>query len=386
MNIGLTKTSYPEKRCITTSKEHNYISQRFLDPLIFFRKIPILKKYIRPFIFIPVYNPKIDIYHSFNDICITNKKWVVTFETMLPRFDLLDGYHRQEQANYSYHKTVNTYLKKIAAPNCLAAIAISESTLKIQEKILESYPDMKDKILQKTIVIYPPQKKLTSKADIEKKSFDKLKLIFVGRDFYGKGGSEIVIAIDELISEQKILEEDLEVTLVGVLNRQHSHAMNEYQDTKAFTDSIENIINKSKNIKILSNIKNEDLLKIIKEHHIGLLPTWADTFGYSVLEFQASGCPVISTNVRALPEINNPEVGWIIDINTNTLGEVVIDSLEKKEATRRIIINNLKSIILEAKKNKESVRQKAIKALKRIEETHSTKEYNQKIKEIYCSL
>lgn len=386
MNIGLTRTGYPEKRCITTSTKYNYIPQFFLNPLNYIRRVPLLKKTIKPFVFIPVYNPKIDMYHSFNDICITNKKWVVTFETMLPRFDLVDGYHRQEQASYPYHKIVNSYLKKIAAPNCLAAIAISESAFKIQEKLLNSYPDVKAKILEKTEVIYPPQEKLTSKAEINEKNFNKLKLIFIGGDFYRKGGSEIVIAIDELMSEQELSEDELEVTLIGNLNNHHNYALNKHQDTRKYIESIESIISKRTNIKTLHKVENKKILQMMKESHIGLLPTWADTFGYSVLEFQASGCPVISTNVRALPEINNSELGWVIDVEINSLGELVIDSQGKKEATRRRIIDNLKSIILEALDNKELVKQKAIRALNRIEKVHSIERYNQKIKNIYDKL
>ncbi|MFW2788163.1 glycosyltransferase, partial [Acinetobacter baumannii] len=70
-------------------------------------------------------------------------------------------------------------------------------------------------------------------------------------------------------------------------------------------------------------------------HHIGLLPTWADTFGYSVLEFQACGCPVISTDVRALSEINNNDIGWLINVDKNKYGEIVVDSYSKKDLCRR---------------------------------------------------
>ncbi len=44
---------------------------------------------------------------------------------------------------------------------------------------------------------------------------------------------------------------------------------------------------------------------------IGMLPSYADTYGFSVLEAQA-GNAVITTDIRALPEVNNPAVGWLI--------------------------------------------------------------------------
>lgn len=383
MNIGYTRNSYAEKRCIITSDKHNYFLQFFLNPLNYVRRIPVLKRKIKPFVFMPIYNPKIDLYHTFNDICITNKSWVVTFETMLPRFDLVDGYHRQYQPIYPYHKTVEFYLKKIASPNCLASIALSKSALKIQEKLLESYPELKQDILKKSKVIYPPQDKLTNEASIKNKSFEKLKLIFVGGDFYRKGGSEIVIAISELLSEKKITEGDVEVTLVGDIKNRFNYALQQYQDSQDYFDTIEKTISNHSNIKIIPRMDNSILLETIKNSHIGLLPTWADTFGYSVLEFQASGCPVISTNLRALPEINNSNIGWIIPINHNEFGEVVIDSHETKENIRRSIINGLKSAITECLNDRELIRHKAVNSLQRIEKEHCREKYNLKMQEIY---
>lgn len=66
------------------------------------------------------------------------------------------------------------------------------------------------------------------------------------------------------------------------------------------------------------NLPNTDVLELIKRADIGLLPTYSDVFGYSVLEMQACGCPVISSDVRALPEINNNECGWVMEIGNKT--------------------------------------------------------------------
>lgn len=156
MNIGLTRKSYPEARCITTSSEHNYIFQKYFNATSYLRKAPFLNRKVRDFIFIPIYNPKVDLYHSFNDICITNKKWVVTFETMLPRFLDLVNCYRYASVDYPYHDTVNCYLKRLASPNCIAIIAISNSAYKIQMQLLNSYPEAKNSILEKMSVIYPP--------------------------------------------------------------------------------------------------------------------------------------------------------------------------------------------------------------------------------------
>ncbi|WP_241627814.1 glycosyltransferase, partial [Rosenbergiella epipactidis] len=72
----------------------------------------------------------------------------------------------------------------------------------------------------------------------------------------------------------------------------------------------------------------------MSKSHIGLLPTWADTYGYSLLEFMAAGCPVISTNVRALTEINSSDRGYIINLPLNNIKEVFIKNEEDKESIR----------------------------------------------------
>ncbi len=59
---------------------------------------------------------------------------------------------------------------------------------------------------------------------------------------------------------------------------------------------------------------NQQVLELLKTCDVGLLPTYADTYGFSALEAQSAACPVISTDVRALPEINNTEVGWLINV------------------------------------------------------------------------
>ena len=73
------------------------------------------------------------------------------------------------------------------------------------------------------------------------------------------------------------------------------------------------IFREAKWIKYYARLNNADILNLIRECHIGLLPTLGDTFGFSVLEMQSMGCPVITTNRMALPEINDGEKGWVIN-------------------------------------------------------------------------
>jgi glycosyltransferase involved in cell wall biosynthesis len=52
----------------------------------------------------------------------------------------------------------------------------------------------------------------------------------------------------------------------------------------------------------------------MKQAHFYVFPTLNDTFGYSVLEAQACGADVISTNVFAMPEVNSTETGLVMPL------------------------------------------------------------------------
>jgi glycosyltransferase involved in cell wall biosynthesis len=56
------------------------------------------------------------------------------------------------------------------------------------------------------------------------------------------------------------------------------------------------------------------VISVMKQAHFYVFPTFNDTFGYSVLEAQACGAVVISTNVYAMPEVNSAKTGLVIPL------------------------------------------------------------------------
>jgi glycosyltransferase involved in cell wall biosynthesis len=98
---------------------------------------------------------------------------------------------------------------------------------------------------------------------------------------------------------------------------------------------------------------------------------------------QANGCPVISTDVRALPEINDNEKGWIINVSKNELGEAFYSTFEEREILSKSIDSQLEKIILEIFNNRQSINQKAQLAINHIRENHSMQKYALKLMEIY---
>ena len=92
---------------------------------------------------------------------------------------------------------------------------------------------------------------------------------------------------------------------------------------------------------------------------------------------------MISTNVRALPEINNNEIGWQIEIPKNHLGEAIYTTEEDRLQIRGAIKKGLESAVSEIFGNRDVILHKANAAIEKIRNQHSQEEYARKLGEIY---
>jgi glycosyltransferase involved in cell wall biosynthesis len=108
---------------------------------------------------------------------------------------------------------------------------------------------------------------------------------------------------------------------------------------------------------------------------VGLLTTWADSYGYSCLEFQACGCPVISTDVRSLPEINNDKCGWVIPVAKN---KTWLDAKLDTEKDRLDFSNHLSKKLIEIFETiltrpdgRAAIYEKGLNAIDRINKKHN---------------
>lgn len=206
----------------------------------------------------------------------------------------------------------------------------------------------------------------------------KIRFIFVGRDFNRKGGCEIIRAFNQLSKHRR----DFEVLLIGRPKVVHNYAFKDFQDTEVEKREIEEIIATSKEWLIINkDIPNDQVLKYIKISDIGLLPTWTETYGYSVLEFQAAGLPVISTNLRAMPEIN--PYGWRIELPLNWACELGLHNEEEKKQRRSQIVNGIIDIANYLLDNPQEIIRRGQQSYEIVKENHSYEKYANTFKDIY---
>ena len=377
IDVSTARINYPEKRCIVNDGFFNVediekydiyrYKNKFLELFGVDSKGYICKD-IRPSIF-----RKNKFYYNFNYIAETNFNWGATFETTIPRIPSITDIHRRPDSDidYSNIKALDNYLKLLSKNNCKFLNALSNSAYNIQMELISEYPEYQEVISNKIEVLHPPQKILIESKDIN--NSDILEFIFVGRDFYRKGGAEVVLAFDSLISDGVLTNRNIKLNIIGNIDNEFNYVHGDYQDDDLFHSNIKKIISSSDYIKIYPSLDNSELMKLISTQDLGLLPTWGDTYGYSVLEMQACFVPVITTSVRALPEINLQSN--IISLPSNKFGELIIQSYFDKNNLREAIISNLKSKIMGYFYNRVSIKDSAQLSIEKLKKDHDYNKY-----------
>ena len=105
--------------------------------------------------------------------------------------------------------------------------------------------------------------------------------------------------------------------------------------------------------------------------------------GYSVLEMQACGCPVITTDIRALPEMNNEKCGWLIRVPKHPSTEAVYETNEDLENLKKTVRQGIDSILHEIMEEPEKIRYKGKCCIDRIRACHSPQKYECFLSELY---
>lgn len=393
MNIYYYSNNYPEKRCILNKvNDNNYINissknnRRLSDKII--QKIQFICAKLRHEKTLTHYyfTKRNGIIHSFNYCILSRTNWVCTFETLCPRTKYTHVPHISSQMDQRVKIDYSTRigLKALASDSCIRLLALSDSSMRREQFLLNSLrPQIGnktcDKILSKLSILHPAQESLTNPESIAEKynNLSCINIIFIGHLFFRKGGVPTLNALSKLSKEYNI-----HLTLVSSID---------YDDDATFTTEYdkahyEEIIKSTSWITWHPCLDNEAVLELCKKAHIGLFPSLADTYGYSVLEMQAAGCPVISTDIRALSEINNEECGWIIHLPQDEFGEAYYDTPSQRQTNYDIIYKSLLSIMHNIMDNTDILYSKALKAYERINQHHSPVAYANSLDKIYQEL
>jgi len=300
-----------------------------------------------------------DIWHFFNTVSFTKTPWVTTFETITPR------YHGRYQP---------MGVKLIAGKHCKKLIAMSDCAKNLQlEFIKTKYPEYYSAVSEKIVTIHPSQKLLLQNY-ADKQTDDSLNLIIIGTEFFRKGGSEVLHVIDRLLSEG----EHIKLHIVSKM---------QYEGTNGtigdYNRAMEIIGKHSNNIFHYDFLPNHEVLNLLLKCQVALLPSYKETYGYSILEAQAAGCPVITTDILAFGEINNNHIGWLINVPCDEMKRPKVNTQEERKQFSGIIKIRLEEILRNIIKSPEQVKVKAKASLDKVNVKNNPVLVAEKIEEVY---
>ncbi len=373
IKVGTHSISYIQNRLFATLPFQHYEVKKLKD----FVRVPAhiywkIKKKPHRFLTNLFYDAGLNNYqllHFFNAVNMGNQPWICTFERYIPR----DAHHPGLFPKENWY--IDYSLQRAAHPSCKKLIALSNYAVRSQLRYLKEYGKYEHEIMSKVEVMHAPQKLMIR--DFEEKTTDKNFLTFTmaGADFFRKGGLEMLHVFDKLLTEKH------PVRLNVVSNLSYGDYAS--RSTKADQEEALKIIAKHKEINHKTSVPNPVLLDMLKATDIGLLPTYDDTYAFYVLECQAFGCPVISTNGATLPENNNKDIGWMIDAPLYEDGRSIPRGAEQKALFRATVEDSMYRYILEALNKPSEIKQKGEKAMQRIAREHDLTAYTQKMESIY---
>jgi glycosyltransferase involved in cell wall biosynthesis len=373
ITVATHSISYIQNRLFATLPFQNYEVKKIKD----FVRVPAhlywkIKKKPHRFLTNLFYDAGLNNYqllHFFNAVNMGNQPWIATFERYIPR----DAHHPGVAPSENWY--IDYSLKRAAHPSCKKLIALSNYALRSQKRYLQEYGKYESEIMAKVEVMHAPQKLMIQ--DFSEKTTDKNFLTFTiaGADFFRKGGKEILHVFDRLLREKHPVK----------LNVVSNLSYGDYASKSTKADQVEalEIISRHKEINHKTSVPNPVLLEMLKSTDIGLLPTYDDTYAFYVLECQAFGCPVISTNGATLPENNNNSIGWMIEAPLYEDGRSIPRGTEQKALFSKTVEESLYNTVLQALKSPELIKQKGELAMQRIAKEHDLDKYTQKMEAIY---
>ncbi|MEW5289374.1 glycosyltransferase [Erwinia papayae] len=374
MRVGYSGFHHPGLKAVQVDSDVEYINcdkknVYFYTDILSRRKTFLFK----PLTVFP--DGEVDIYHLFNQVALTDRKWLVTFDSLLAQV-ISPG------DEYKSVAEPTKILSALAGENCVALIALSNAAYYVERKLLSRMPQFSATLLHKMQVIPPPQPLYVQN---RRKRLDQLPVhfVFVAGEFYRQGGAETVLAFEQLLTDGMIAASQVRVRLVGDLTHRHNDALGAHQDSAAFFQATETAIARHSVFEHLTSMSQDQLRLLFQHADVGLLPSWAEAYGFPVLEMQSCGCPVITSNVRALAEINPPDVGWQIVQQLNDDLELPVLSSVDRDKLRQQRVDRLKILILDIITHPLQITVKANAAVNRIRTEHDPQTHHQKLLHIY---
>ena len=296
LRVAVYDDKYPTNFVTPRCSRHTILRKRFL-PLNFISSKLEGITLIEP-------DWSVDLVHAFNRIPLNSSRYIISFESHLPRHFAL----RKKSRMAKYMRS------RVSGPGCRRIIALSHFARRC---FLDQHADNPDVgMLTDKLMVRHPNIIVPAVDDaMAESSAEELVLTFVGAHFGRKGGC-VAVKIAE-----KAIERNLPIRVNIVSSLQVGGSVWTDPTSPGFFDPYIRLLG-LRNVQHHGPLPNHAVRQLLRNSHFGILATFGDTFGYSALESMSEHTPVIGTMVCALPEFLADGVNGIsLPVKLNDVGD-----------------------------------------------------------------
>lgn len=247
----------------------------------------------------------VELVHSFNDLPIGVRPFVVSFENELPRYL---GEPKPWQMERGHEMLASDRCRRILALSDAAAAAMR---MRLRQRGLESLMD-KVTVFRGTVLSVPE----SDGTRREPATGRPLKVLFVGRDAFGKGLLPTLDALDDCRAQGA----DIEATIVCNFEPRHYISKGWPIDDKALVARMQAM----PGITWHAQLPNREIHRLMRLNDVLLFPTLDESLGWVAVEAAMAGLPVITTDIFAIPElVRDGQTGVTIPLHKNELARWV---------------------------------------------------------------
>lgn len=299
LRIGVYKDRYPSSFAVPRASSHDVQARTFLTPGKAIRSLDGLAFY-------PGFG-RDDLMHAFNRVPLAHSRYIITFESHLPRvFGLPPGSMAEKLMR-----------RDIASNRCRRIIGLSHFAAR---KFLHQNRDAPEleALERKLMVRYPnvmvPETEDLLAEPLSRGAPDQLELTFVGGHFARKGGCAVL----RFAEEAQRLGLPVQINIVSAM--QMGREVWTDPSNPAFFAPYLKLLDLP-NVTHYRGLSNDKVLALLARSHFQIMPTFSDTFGFSIIEAMAHHTPTIATRVQAIPEMIVDEVtGLLLDLPVDETG------------------------------------------------------------------
>lgn len=316
----------------------------------------------------------VELVHSFNELPLGIRPFVVSFENELPRYL---GSVKSWQTNIGFGL--------LATTRCRQILALTEIAAQSLKRNLESLgmPEVTHKVsvFRGAVLTMPTFEK---PAEANRSAGSPLRVLFVGRDPFGKGLLPALDALDDC----RALGAAIQATIVCNFETRDYISKGRDPDVAALKEKM----GRNPDIAHHHLLSNQDIHRLMQSHDVLVFPTLDESLGWVAVEAAMAGMPVIATDIYAIPElVVHNTTGFLIPLRKNETSRWVglwLDGVEFDQevaATFATIREHLTQHLLRLVENPSMICSMGLAARMHIEKLYCASDARRQLEEIYAA-